>query len=214
MLREGYDLGRWFYLTFGGGALSDCPPYQPPLDTVQDIPIDIPKAGKKAAQIQQQLEDQERRMQALLEELEAARAKESATQKTVAELRLLAEKGRKSADALEFNEETTRCRLIDAMLAEAGWHLGANGADTDRVKQEVEIKFQPTPTGIGYADYVLYDDNGSPLAVVEAKKTAKDANLGRSQARMYADGLEKMTGHPMRQPAASSPSGRSNSFPA
>ena len=33
-----------------------------------------------------------------------------------------------------------------------------------------------------------------PLAVIEAKKTAKDAEVGAEQARMYADGLEKETG--------------------
>lgn len=43
----------------------------------------------------------------------------------------------------------------------------------------------------GYADYVLYGDNGKPLAVVEAKKTSKDPKIGREQAKLYADCLEK-----------------------
>ena len=41
---------------------------------------------------------------------------------------------------------------------------------------------------------MILDDNGKPLAVVEAKKTAVDAEKGRHQARYYADGLEKMRG--------------------
>ncbi len=49
-------------------------------------------------------------------------------------------------------------------------------------------------SGEGFADYILWDDNGKPLAVIEAKKTAVDAEKGRHQARHYADGLEKMHG--------------------
>jgi type I restriction enzyme R subunit len=47
------------------------------------------------------------------------------------------------------------------------------------------------PTGKGYIDYVLWDDNGLPLAIIEAKRTQKDANLGKRQAQLYADCLEK-----------------------
>jgi type I restriction enzyme, R subunit len=46
MLREAYDFGRWFYLTFGRGAVADCPDYQAPspLDTNAQI-----RQEKKAA---------------------------------------------------------------------------------------------------------------------------------------------------------------------
>ena len=54
---------------------------------------------------------------------------------------------------------------------------------------------QPTTTSTGYADYVLWDDNGNPLAVVEAKKTVVDAEHGRHQAKLYADSLEKRYGY-------------------
>lgn len=189
MLREAYDLGRWFYLTFGGGNLVDCPAYQPP--PPEDTKAQIKREKKEVIQKLVQAESQ---MQALLQELEATRAKAIAAQKTAAELQVLATKAMKSASELEFDEETTRFRLIDSMLADAGWKVGADGADTDEVRQEVEIQHQPTTTGVGYADYVLYDDNGKPLAVIEAKKTAVDATQGRNQARIYADGLEKMTG--------------------
>ena len=49
-------------------------------------------------------------------------------------------------------------------------------------------------TGIGYADYVLWDDNGKPLAVIEAKKTMVDAKKGKHQAILYANCLEQMHG--------------------
>ena len=39
-----------------------------------------------------------------------------------------------------------------------------------------------------YCDYVLFGKDGSPLAVVEAKRTSKDPNVGRKQVMLY-DGL-------------------------
>ena len=47
------------------------------------------------------------------------------------------------------------------------------------------------PSGIGYVDYVLWDDVGNPLAVIEAKKTMVNARKGKQQAVLYADCLEK-----------------------
>jgi type I restriction enzyme R subunit len=130
ILREAHDLGCWFYLTFGGGSLSDCPAYQPP--PAEDTKSQI-KREKKAAL--QKLAEAETQMKALLEELEATRAKAASAQKTAAELKAMADKSRKSANELEFDEETTRFRLIDSMLADAGWNVGVNGSDTDEVHQ-------------------------------------------------------------------------------
>src|SRR6185436_15041003 len=85
--------------------------------------------------------------------------------------------------------------IIDSLLATSGWNVAAGEASTGQVGKEVEVKHQPTASGLGYADYVLWDDNGNPLAVIEAKKTAVDPERGRQQAKLYADGLEKMHGH-------------------
>ncbi len=189
MLQEAFDLGRWFFLTYGGGNLSDCPAYQSP--PTEDTKSQIKKEKKLALQ---KLAEAEAQMQALLEELQATRTEAIAAQKTAEELQALAIKSTESANELHFDEETTRFRLIDSMLADAGWNVGGKGANTDEVGQEVNVLHQPTPTGIGKIDYVLYDDNDKPLAVIEAKKTVVDATLGRNQARIYADGLEKMTG--------------------
>src|SRR5438034_11474706 len=48
----------------------------------------------------------------------------------------------------------------------------------------------PNETGEGFVDYVLWGNDGLPLAVVEAKRTKKDARIGRQQAKLYADCLE------------------------
>ena len=47
---------------------------------------------------------------------------------------------------------------------------------------------------MGYCDYVLFGKDGLPLAVVEAKRTSKDPNIGRKQAVLYADCLERKFG--------------------
>ena len=46
----------------------------------------------------------------------------------------------------------------------------------------------------GYADYVLMGKDGLPLAVIEAKRSTKDPNIGRKQAQLYADCLEQKFG--------------------
>ena len=54
--------------------------------------------------------------------------------------------------------------------------------------------FMPNESEVGYADYVLFGANGKPLAVLEAKRTCKDVAVGRQQAKLYADLLEKKFG--------------------
>ena len=49
----------------------------------------------------------------------------------------------------------------------------------------------PNQSGVGFADYVLYDDSHRPLAVIEAKRTCVDVSEGRQQAKLYADLLER-----------------------
>jgi type I restriction enzyme R subunit len=48
----------------------------------------------------------------------------------------------------------------------------------------------PNNQGIGFVDYVLWGDDGLPLAVVEAKRTRRDPKVGQQQAKLYADCLE------------------------
>lgn len=93
----------------------------------------------------------------------------------------------------EFNPEDisefqTRKRFIDVDLKLLGWTFGED------IREEVELTGMPNPQGVGYADYVLYGKDGLPLAVIEAKRTAKDPKSGIQQAKLYADCLERMTG--------------------
>jgi type I restriction enzyme, R subunit len=128
-------------------------------------------------------------MEALLRELDAARQATQVAEKKVEELSSIAASAKAAADELAFDEATTRARLIDSLLASVGWDVGAGETSTEEVGKEIEVGHQPTESGIGFADYVLWDDNGNPLAVIEAKKTSIEPERGRHQAKLYADGL-------------------------
>ena len=89
---------------------------------------------------------------------------------------------------LELSEYKTRKIYIDFMLQDAGWIEGNDWLN------EVELPGMPNKSEVGYADYVLYGDDGRPLAVLEAKRTCEDVSKGRQQAKLYADILEKKYG--------------------
>jgi len=91
-----------------------------------------------------------------------------------------------------MSEAQTRQEIIDKRLEAAGWRI----SDPTKVTAEHPVLHQvSSSTGIGYSDYVLFAQDGTPLAVVEAKKTSVEAEIGLEQAKQYADGLEQM-GHP------------------
>ncbi|MDI9849547.1 DEAD/DEAH box helicase family protein [Rhodoblastus sp. 17X3] len=192
LLQEAYDLARWLFIRFGNGDASKIPSFVQPAATPGDETKAQFKRDKRQAL--EKLAAQEAQMDALLHELEAARQNVATAEKKAEELALLANASVSTANLLHFDEATTRSRIIDSLLAVAGWNVGQGIASTKEVGKEVEVQFQPTASGLGYADYVLWDDNGSPLAVVEAKKTSVDPERGRQQAKLYADGLEKTYG--------------------
>ena len=96
-------------------------------------------------------------------------------------------------------EAQTRKEYIDKKLKSAGWDL----ADRTQVVEEFDIKVD-LPEGVSeprtkyeghqFSDYVLLGRDGKPLAVVEAKKTTKDAEIGREQAKQYCVNIQKESG--------------------
>lgn len=96
----------------------------------------------------------------------------------------------------DISEAETRKLFIDLMLKEAGWQVLETEGMVQPLKAciEVEVHGMPNEEGIGYADYVLFSDNGLPLAVVEAKRTSVSPVKGKHQAELYADCLEKQYG--------------------
>ncbi|CQD22475.1 type III restriction enzyme, res subunit [Mycobacterium lentiflavum] len=99
-----------------------------------------------------------------------------------------AQAANQQSDDRDYNEAETRDRFIDVMLAEAGWPL------TEARDREYPVAGMPSPDGKGFVDYVLWGEDGLPLAIVEAKRTTKSPQVGQQQAKLYADSLEKMTG--------------------
>ncbi len=99
-------------------------------------------------------------------------------------------------DGTPKSEAETRRVLIDRMLREAGWMvLTAEGVvKPSKACIEVEVEGMPNGEGIGFADYVLFGADGLPLAVIEAKKTSVSPIVGKHQAELYADCLEKQYG--------------------
>lgn len=189
MVQEAFDIARWVFVTFDGGLASDIRAFELPKP-----PADAKKLEKDRQRLLAQIAEQEQQMQAVLEQLAQAKAQQATVERTAEELQHLIANGNAAVDQLAFDEATTRQRLIDAMLVAARWNVGQGGASTDEVGQEVEMPQPQNKTGVGYADYVLWGENGKPLAVIEAKRTAKDADAGRTQAKLYADGLEQVHG--------------------
>lgn len=147
---------------------------------------------RKALEKQLEVEAEEARIaredraQALrtIEELEASRAELLAQ---ISEAKAVAAKT--PAEAHDWSEADTRTYQIDKLLAEAGWKDFVEGKDT-----EYEVQGMPSKSGVGFVDYVLWGDDGRPLAVVEAKKTTVSPQTGQQQAKLYADCLAKETG--------------------
>jgi len=101
-----------------------------------------------------------------------------------------------------YSEADTRQQIIDGRLRLAGWDVD----DPSQVIQELDIyvgggkagavrERRTEYAGHRFADYALLL-RGKPSAVVEAKKTSRDAQLGQEQARQYAEQLQRLHGGP------------------
>ena len=142
-------------------------------DKIIKVQSEKDKLSKQLAEINKKLEELSNENQALRKENE--------------EKRKVNEKEREYKID-EISETETRERYIDLVIENEGWTIGED------CMPEVEISGVSTPSGKGKADYVLYGDNGVPLAVIEAKKLNIDPMTGKNQAKEYADALEKKYG--------------------
>ena len=174
LLQEIYEVSKWFAAIALGVKAQDYPDFTAPKQKKQIIN-------------EEKIDAANIKLQKTLDEFEKLKL-ELAAVKTAKESNKIA------VDELKYSEEQTRKHLIDAMIRAAHWNISTDGSNTDEVGQEVEVDNQPTPTGKGRCDYVLWGKDGSPLAVIEAKKTSKNADKGKKQASLYADALEKQYG--------------------
>jgi len=200
-IRYIYDFTKWFAQNYSKAI--------PELPAAFNEQL-IPKLGETQRKLKELQKEQEKAQELLLdqvaklqEEKEAilAKAQESEatleaykqqTQQAVVKLKKQ-KQARLKPIATEFTEAQTRQHLIDVDLKEAGWFNLNQGREL-----EYSVKGMPltadNPKGNGFVDYVLWDDNGKPLALIEAKRTTKDIEVGKHQAFLYANCLEQMHG--------------------
>ncbi|PAA96783.1 restriction endonuclease subunit R [Serratia fonticola] len=158
---------------------------------VKDPTATLNKLQKSVSIYEKELQKQQEELERVMEQLERQRTlnidKLDPLSKPDQQKRQL--QSQQVADSLQWDEAKTRALLIDAMLLQAGWDI----ENPDQVGQEFEVVFPNNPSGKGYVDYVLWGDNGHPLAVIEAKKSGNtNLQAGREQARLYADAFEHM----------------------
>ncbi len=144
--------------------------------------------------IPKQTLDQLKRLEAQLQEkdekLSVVLADKDKLDEQIKQLRKEVAQAKKTASTLpddhNYSEAETRDYFIDLLLKEAGWPL-----DQKR-DREFPVAGMPNYKGDGFVDYVLWGDDGKPLALVEAKRSRRDPKAGEQQARLYADCLEAM----------------------
>ncbi len=174
----------------------------PPFDEAlipQQVSIDAAVATKALSSIKrvQELEklleqaDKVER-EAYLKQLKENEALKAANQALLEQIEQAKQSAEKVTDAHDYNEAETRTYLIDVLLHEAGWKL-EHKRDREYPVSGMPIS-QANPNGNGFVDYVLWGDDGTALAVVEAKRTHRRAEDGQQQAKLYADCLEKQCG--------------------
>ena len=186
--RELFQVLRWLVLTYGRepeqvrGQRFDparLPSKESAAAQQSQTREQLEALAEQLAERDQQLRDQRLASIASKEELERLRAEITALR------RANQASARPEEDLPEFE---TRKGYIDHYLEEAGWSLGQG------CTHEHEVQGMPNASGQGFVDYVLWGDDGKPLALVEAKRTSRDPMDGQHQAELYANCLEQRYG--------------------
>ncbi|AYV23519.1 DEAD/DEAH box helicase family protein [Vibrio mediterranei] len=148
---------------------------------------------KRVQELEKQLEQEDKvEREAYLKQLKENEALKAANQTLLEQIEQAKQSAEKVTDTHDYNEAETRTYLIDVLLHEAGWKLEHK---RDRESPVSGMPISPAnPKGNGFVDYVLWGDDGTALAVVEAKRTHRRAEDGQQQAKLYADCLEKQCG--------------------
>jgi type I restriction enzyme, R subunit len=200
-IRYIYDFAKWLAQTYSAEI--------PDLPGVFNEAF-IPKLGEKQRLLKEQQREQEKAYQHLQEQITKLQLEKKAilekaqesevtlvalqqeTQKAVVKLKKQKQERLKPLTT-EFTESQTRQHLIDVDLKEAGWNNLNIGRELEYPVTGMPISAD-NPKGNGFVDYVLWDDNGKPLAIIEAKRSTKDIEVGKHQASLYANCLEMMHG--------------------
>jgi type I restriction enzyme R subunit len=172
-----YKVAAWFYIK----TTKDT--------SIKPLTFKVPKVAAKNT-VKYDVEDYEKEKEENkskhTDEVEVVKAHHSDINESKADKDLIKE----VESTLDLNEAQTRKKLIDLMLKDAGWDISNN----EFVKLELPLENHKKSGKTGYADYVLFNKKGKPVAVVEAKKTSVDPIIGRQQAVEYANTIEIIYG--------------------
>jgi len=190
-LKQLFDFCYWLMRTYARGAKPD-PAVQ---FSVAALPRAVQVEVSTLKKLQALAKEREEAAVALAEE-QASRIKseedraalDAQIKELQAQIEAIKAENAMVEDTHDYNEAETRDIWIDRLLAEAGWPL-----DQPR-DREYPVTGMPSTSGEGFVDYVLWGDDGKPLAVIEAKRTKRDPREGQQQAKLYADCLEQQFG--------------------
>lgn len=92
---------------------------------------------------------------------------------------------------MSLTTEATARIKINKLLEEAGWRFFENADGKANISLERNVKFEDLGDDFekakgGLIDFLLLDDKGNPLVVLEAKKESIDPLSAKEQARKYA----------------------------
>jgi type I restriction enzyme R subunit len=207
-VREFFHVAYWLAHTYGRTHKPEAGLQFDP----QAIPQEATLPKQTVAQLQKletELSDRDEKLSILLADKNAI---DDELKRLRAELIAVKQANTVQPDTHDYSEAQTRDLFIDLLLKESGWvlasapmastplsHLRQSSSlseveGTANVAREFEVSGMPNETGKGFVDYVLWGDDGKPLALVEAKRTKKDARVGQQQAKLYADCLEAQFG--------------------
>lgn len=148
---------------------------------------------KRVKELEKHLEQDDKvEREAYLQQLKENETLKAANQALLEQIAQAKQSAEQVIDVHDYNEAETRTYLIDVLLNEAGWKL-EHKRDREYPVSGMPIS-KANPKGNGFVDYVLWGDDGTALAVVEAKRTHRRAEDGQQQAKLYADCLEKQYG--------------------
>lgn len=184
VLRELFNVVVW--TSYHHSPVPKVVPLQAQFDpalAAKAAPLSREEVARLAAKFKEQDEAHARELAEKDERLAAHEAE-------IAELKtqIAAAQAAAAPDTRDYDEAAARDLFIDVLLHEAGWTL-----DEER-DREYPVTGMPNAEGRGFVDYVLWGADGLPLAVVEAKRTAKSPEVGQQQAKLYADCLERQFG--------------------
>ncbi len=187
ILRELHHVVVWtaFHLSPSPGSVPTAAQFDPKL-AARATPLSREDVVKLAARFKAQDEAHARQLAERDELLRSREAEIASLQEQIK----AAQAAKTAVDNHDYTEAETRDFFIDVLLNEAGWPL------TQARDREYEVSGMPVSTGSaagggkGFVDYVLWGEDGLPLAVVEAKRSKRDPKVGQQQAKLYADCLE------------------------